>query len=162
MPKLSRIAFACLLAISPLAAKSLPREQQAPQRQQIFPEIRISINSGMPDPAFRPSQQDVDRLVATIAKLPAGNTDKGLYQNLGYRGFNLLLTATKVITVYRDTIEIRTWTTNPPGSTAVYKRDDARKVEAELLRLAENSGALESHVRSEIESGKDNRPPAKK
>jgi hypothetical protein len=157
-----RIAVPFLLLLSILAGQPLTPEQQAALQRQRFPEIRISIYSGMPDPAFQPAQADLDRVVAIIEKLPAGNSDKGLYQNLGYRGFQLILTAAKVITVYRDTIEIRTWTGNPRGSTAVYKRDDAKKVEAELMRLARQAGVLTEHVRDEVESGKDNRRPQKK
>jgi len=124
--------------------------------------VMINIFSGRRDPTFLPSDPDFARVLAMIERLPAGNEDKGLWQNLGYRGFRLHLSDLKAIQVYRDTIEIRTWTTEPRGSTAVYKRDDARTVEIELIRLAEKSGALNKELKVEIESGKDPRTSKKK
>jgi len=101
-------------------------------------------------------------VLAMIDRLPVGNEDKGLPATLGYTGFNLTLSPLKAIRLYRDTIEIRTWTTEPRASTAIFKRDYAKSVEAELIRLAEKAGALSQQIKTEIESCADVRRPKKK
>jgi hypothetical protein len=126
-----------------------------------YPHAVLNVYSGVANPAWESTPADVARLLALIEKLPTGNETKGMLQQLGYRGFSLAVSDEKVIHVYRDTIQIVTRPKGAAQATIVYKRDDARSIEAELTELAEKHGKLEADHKSAIQSGLDRRKSAK-
>jgi hypothetical protein len=136
-----------------VAAPPAAEEGRTPGR------VTIDIFSGRPNPTFIAAAEDLARVLAMIDRLAMGNDDKGVPSQLGYSGITIVRDDHSIITTYRDAIEIRTWTANPAESTFAYKRDDAKSVEAELLRLAEKSGIVNKGLVAMIAAQKDERRP---
>lgn len=124
-------------------------------------KITIALFSGRPNPVVKISGGESQAILALLERLPSDASLKA--ENLspnksGYTGFYVRLPGDKasdykMLRVFRDAVELRTFNGDGKGgSTAVLKRDVSRGIETALLNLVLAKDGLHDFTKALIKS----------